>query len=85
MMSHFNDVTAADLWLAPIPCLSACAGGYIDSSGVNACMVTLAVRLWRSAMVSWEISNFQPEFTQTSQENCTTVSSAFTLACSDAC
>lgn len=65
MMSHFNDVTAADLWLAPIPCLSGRAGGNIDSSRVNACAVTLAVTLWRSALVSWEISNFQPKFTET--------------------
>lgn len=50
MMSHFNDVTAVDLWLAPIPCLSECAGGYIDCSGVNACTVGLAVILWWSAI-----------------------------------
>lgn len=47
-------------------------------------MVALAVKLWRSAMVSWEISNFQPKFTETSQENGNTVSFAFTLTCSDA-
>lgn len=83
MMSHFNDVTATALWLAPIPCLSGCAGGSIDSQ-VNARAVTLAVMWWRSAMVSGEISNFQPKFTETSQENCNTVSFAFTLGCSDA-
>lgn len=35
-------------------------------------------------MVSGEISNLQPKFTATSQENYNTVSFAFTLACSDA-
>lgn len=39
MMSHFNDVTLADLWLAPIPRLSGSVGGYIDS--VRVCMCTL--------------------------------------------
>lgn len=84
MMSRFNDVTAADLWLAPIPWLSGCAGGYIDRSRVNACTVTLAVTLGWSATVSWEISNFQSKFTETSQENCKMLSFAFTLASSDA-
>lgn len=35
MLSHFNDVTRTDLWLAPIPRLSGPVGGYIDS--VYAC------------------------------------------------
>lgn len=64
MMSHFNDVTASDLWLAPIPCLSGCAGGYIDCSGVNACMVRLAVILCWSAVVISEIKILR--FTETS-------------------
>lgn len=33
MMSHFNDVTGDDLWLATIPRLSGSVGGYIDSVG----------------------------------------------------
>lgn len=64
MMSHFNDVTASDLWLAPIPCLSGCAGGYIDCRGVNACMVRLAVILCWSAVVISEIKILS--FTETS-------------------
>ena len=36
MMSHFNDVTHADLCLAPIPRLAGPLGGYIDTVCVHA-------------------------------------------------